>query len=265
MRDPQAALDPQEDGSATAPATPPATSESETQEQKIARLEREKQEAIDRAERERQLRLSHQSKVEEANQILEESRRSAPPPATADPLDQRVALLQEQVRLVQARGQIDPAAEEALDNALAKQRARDMQRMHEANIRRWEAEFAAMKANPETAPFADRAKALFQQGGYATTAIALNHARAEAAPDLRKQLEAAQKRAEEAERDLKARGEGRVSAGSAPVVSLERPPDPGMNIRIKRSDWAKLETLPVRTQHDYLAAYNAGRVEFIDG
>lgn len=136
-----------DDGSATAPGTaaaPATDGAAETTEQRFARLERERDEAIAAGKRERDLRLSHQEKVERANQIIaEQDRRGASLPTgagTGNPLDEAIArghhninaLAAEQAELQRA-GKSDPLVDAALDQARIST-ALLMERKHGQNL-----------------------------------------------------------------------------------------------------------------------------------
>lgn len=227
---------------------PEADKAPETPEQRLARLEAEN-------EAHRKTQAEWQRKVEEANRVLKEREAAAvqPPPTApqADPLEVRIAALEQQARTYPD----DASVGFALDMAYAARAQRDQQRIIQQN----RAKFEAM-------PEKHRARAwdLWVSGQAATPEIALQAARGEAAGDIEKTAEQLAREREEIEKDRKAREVGRVGLGSRPIVGPDKAAGTSGKIRVTMAEWNGLDDLPLDKQREYLRAYNEGRVEFAD-
>ena len=246
----------------------------ESAEETLARLTRERDEAQESAKREKELRLSHQEKVEKANQVLarEAAQPITPPPGMADPLDQNIVAIENEIRAAQATlgnyteedvakypelralrlSAINTAA--TLNGLYGQRQTRDRDRI----LTQSEPAFAAM-------PEKHRAKAreIFRQNRAATPQDALLLARAEGSPDdLDERLAEAEKARQQAERDLAARKESVAPGSPRPVLGLQRPAANGV-LTIKRSQLRKMDGLPPNHPDAiaYNTAYRAGHVK----
>lgn len=259
------------DSGAAGTASDPATTREpqETPEQKAERLEKELKDRDDqlkaeaeKVKQERQLRLQNEQKARDAQQALE-AQRSQISPATGDPLDQLHARLKQQQAQLAADRLTDPTVDLALLEVEGKLAAREHQLHTRRMYEQWDAEFAALRSDPEKSPHCDKALAAFKQGRAASPTAAVDLVMGEAKRE--KELADLQKEKEELKRDLAAAREPRVSEGySVPVLSVDKPPDPGKKIRVKRSDWANLDKQPAHVQRQWNAAFSAAMLEFVD-
>ncbi len=235
----------------------------ETAEQKNARLEAELKVREDALKQERDLRLQHEQKARDLRNELD-SRRDPTPPATGDPLDQLVEDLEAQMAHLREQKLKDPSVALALMNAKEKRDARDNAIAREARQAELHRQFEAIKADPERKAYHARAIELFNARLAPTPDAAVEQAQAEG--KNKSELEALRKEKEELQRDLEAARSQKVSAGSAPVFSIDKaPPNPEGKVRVKESDWQKLDQQPARVQHEWNAAYKTGRLEIIHG
>lgn len=170
----------------------------ESTEQRLAKLELMLAETQKKYEDEHRLRLSHLERVEQANQII----RQGPTPPTPDPLDQRIADLQEAQNAFAAQGRRDPATEFALEMAFQQKQERDRNRLWGEAMSRAQAEIAQHPAE-----YRERAMALFQTGRFASGADAVAAAKGEDVDRLRQELDTRNKTIKDREADLLRRQE----------------------------------------------------------
>jgi hypothetical protein len=231
--DPKAGTASGESGAAAASANPPgAVSETdETRKARIAELEAQLDETRKRYENEHNLRLSHQEKVEQANQVI----RQGGLPPTPSPLDQEIADLEAVKAEYAAKNISDPATNRALRTAL-------QERDDLARNQRWQIASEQARADIGGASVSDEAKGhawrLFQTGQYLTGAAALAAAKGGEADALREELEKTKKDLKTREADVLAR------QALAPGSPRGAGGGPSGTQRVKVSDYAaKLASL----------------------
>lgn len=255
--------------------TDAASNATETPEQKIARLEQEAADAKKKYDDEHALRLSHQSTVEEANRRAAAQAQQPPPGGYADPLDAQAAFMEAEIEA--AKGVLANATKEDLDKypdlralrMAAINTAVSLRAVNEQRAAR-DRERLVQAAEPEIqklpAALRDKARAIYAAGRAATVADAAMLAKGEGVPDdYNDQLDREKKAREDAERDLKARGDSVGPGSPRPVVSFQRPAD-GQMKRVRRSEAARIAQLPYGHPDKlaYNAAYGRGQVEVVD-
>jgi hypothetical protein len=215
---------------ALSPAAPVGES-AETPEQRIARLqaladaaEAKASEAQKKYEDEHQLRLSHLSKVEEANQII----RQGGTPPTTDPLEAEIADLEAQRAQVLGTGQRDPLLDSVLRDRYAKRDERKKQEQWQTATAR-----AAEVIRSAPAKYQKRAWDLWNTGLYFTGEAALMAAKGESVDELEKTLADRTKQSEEREKELIAR------QNNAPGSPRGAGASSGSSNRMKVSDYTR--------------------------
>lgn len=225
MADEKAGTGEGEGGAAAASGTPPATGgEQESAEAKIARLERERDEANSKYEQEHRLNLSQRQHVEEANQIRREGQ-GQPPTRAADPLDQELADLEETLRAYAADNRRDPTTEILYRDKLAQKRQRETYVLFETAKRQAKPTFDAL-ADRE---LAKRAEALFESGNFRDADAAIGYAKGERYDNTESERARLAKVATDREAELKRRAEGAPgvppsAGGGSPAVERETVP-----------------------------------------
>lgn len=221
--DPKSGTGEGDGGAASASGTPPASGgEAETAEQKIARLQAERDAANKKFEDEHNLRLSQAAHVEEANRIRREGSGAANPSTRpADPLDQQIASLEEQIRLLAAEGRRDAVAETLYMDKLAERDARDNQQRFAAALREARPVFDALPDRE----LAARAEELFRKGGFANAQFAITAAKGERYDNAENERRRLATVAEQQQQDLKRRAENapqNPASGGSPGVRRDQ-------------------------------------------
>lgn len=221
--DPKSGTGEGEVGAASASGTPPASGgETETAEQQIARLQAERDAAQKKFEDEHNLRLSQVARAEEANRIRREgSGAGNPSTRPADPLDQQIASLEEQIRALAAEGRRDAVAETLYMDKLSEREARNQQQRFAAALSAAKPVFDSL-ADRELAA---RAEELFRQGGFANAQFAITAAKGERYDNAENERRRLASVAEEREKELKRRAENapqNPASGGSPTVRRDQ-------------------------------------------
>lgn len=219
--DQKTALPGAEDGSAEKATATPAegTSDADRREAEIAQLRKERDDAVEKARREAELRMSHQSTVEEAKRIMASGRN-----ATDDPLDAEIAELEAAQRAFAANNTNDPATNSALARARREREQRESQKQLAERVQQAQQDMGSV---PEQ--YKERTWALWSTGRYWTVSDAMQAAKGEEADELRKKLEERdtkekQREAEILARQEKAPGSPRGSGGGGGATGTNKMP-----------------------------------------
>jgi hypothetical protein len=203
--------------------TPSGGQQTTAEQDRIAQIERERDELRQKYEDEHRLRMAHEQKVREVNAQEREGRQRA---TDADPLDAEIAALEQTVSALAANNQRDIVTERELRRAREEREALDARRELEARVAQARRDLEGV---PE--PYRRRTWELWQTQQFWTVGAAYQAAKGEESDVLRKKLEQRETDEKKREAEVIARqnaapgspraGGGGASSGSKPMPLSE--------------------------------------------